>query len=208
MSMKFISPNDLIAVDADNVFFDFNSPWEAVVRRVTGRPLDITPGIWALEGKYNLTQDELAECWRQFNEGEEWGRMEAFPGAADWMNAALDAGIRVAVVTSINPAFIDLRREAYRKAGVDPARLAIHCAGAESSKLDIFRKIKPLLHIDDHGKHLGEAMEAGVPVRVLHQGFLLDCQDATHTVDALASLQLDQLDIHLRTPARRPGYTL
>lgn len=192
-------------MDADGVFFDFDASWEAVVARVTGAPISITPNVWPLDEKYSITPEELAECWRQFNEGGEWSLMPSIAGAPEWLNAVLDRGIRVSIVTSIDPLFAEQRRQAFRSAGVDPDRIELHCAGLGSSKLDIFRRLKPRLHIDDHGKHLTEAESAGVPVRVLLQGFMQDHPHATHRVASLANLCLDMLDIHTRQAMFRPG---
>lgn len=158
-----------IALDADGVILNFLEAFERAAQVVVKRPTPSLSGNYSLGVKYNLTDAEVAEVWKEFNVGPYWHDLQALEGAIEGIDKLQTAGFRnVHVVTAIPEQFRPARHANFRKLGFSPE--AIHCVEHTTrwSKVPPIMALRPLMFVDDRIEHLHSNPQVPLLVHIDH----------------------------------------
>jgi len=161
-----------IAIDADQVLFDFLSTWHAVAENTLNRELVERNQSYHLIARYGLSMAEYHRCWAMFNRWDVWKDCPVIPDALEAVNAWLEADHEVFVISAVDVEARKARQRALDKLGLRQVRLM--GVGFGGSKFDPLRILKPEIFADDLWVHCREAVDAGVPrvvrIRANHDG--------------------------------------
>ncbi|MBU2846699.1 hypothetical protein HF923_12945 [Acidithiobacillus ferriphilus] len=100
-----------IAIDADQVLFDFDAAWRMTAGQVLGRPMPKPAPTYHLMVRYGLTTSEYHKVWAGFEVMGMWARCPIIPEALDRVRMWLDMGHKVFVASTVD-AHVREQREA------------------------------------------------------------------------------------------------
>lgn len=150
-----------LAVDGDQVLFDFDTAWRSTAENLLGRPLQPCGQSYHLMARYHLSMSEYHRCWAEFHRRKIWRDCPVFPKALATVRGWLDAGHEVFVVSAVDVEARKLRQQALDDLGLQ--RVCLVGVGSKGSKYQTLKILKPDLFADDLWKHCREAVDAGVP---------------------------------------------
>lgn len=159
----------LVAVDLDDVLFDFVGPffsWHNLRYGTDLTPQDLGPAKYLFEAWDGTKEEAIDRLPRFFDEVDVLG-LEPITGAAECLER-IGAEYRLAVVSARDPSFVALTEtwiDRYFTGVFDRVILGIgHSERGERSvtKADVCRQIGASVLIDDQLGHLTPAAEKGV----------------------------------------------
>ena len=149
-----------IAIDANQVLFDFDGAWRTTAETVLNRELPRKNGSYHLMSRYGLSVAEYHRCWAKFHALEKWRHCPAIPDAVDAVRGWLDMGHEVFVITAVDTPARKLRQQAMDDLGL--SRVCLMAVGSKGGKYHALKGLRPGFFADDLWKHCQEAIDAGV----------------------------------------------
>ncbi|EGQ61232.1 hypothetical protein GGI1_05311 [Acidithiobacillus sp. GGI-221] len=150
-----------IAIDADQVLFDFDGAWRTTAETVLNRELPKRNESYHLMARYSLSMAEYHKCWAMFHALEMWRHCPVIPDALDAVHGWLDMGNEVFVISAVDTPARKLRQQAMDDLGL--RRACLMAVGSKGSKYHALKGLRPGFFADDLWKHCREAIDAGVP---------------------------------------------
>ena len=184
-----------IAIDGDQVLFDFDGAWRKIAEDVLGRPMPPPKRSYHLIARYSLTMSEYHEVWAGFNAIGMWRRCPAIPQSMETVRMWRDHGCEVVVVSALDACFHADRRSCMDALGLEDVPLIT--VGGGGSKYPALKSLQPALYVDDLWRHCREALEAGVQtVYRIHGGHDGDGAKIAGVmeVDSLEEVRHDRFD--------------
>ncbi|MBU2760280.1 hypothetical protein [Acidithiobacillus sulfurivorans] len=161
-----------IAIDADQVLFDFLSTWHTFAENTLKRELVERNQSYHLIARYGLSMAEFVRCCTMFDLRDAWKDCPVIPEALEAVQAWLEADHEVFVISAVSVKARKSRQKVLDKLGLRQVRLM--GVGFGGSKFDPLRILKPEIFADDLWAHCREAVDAGVPrvarIRGNHDG--------------------------------------
>lgn len=159
--------SDLV-LDTDGVVLDFLSAFERHSSEVLGRRISTSPRReHDLALRYGMSQHETELCWKSFDAAGLWRDLEPLPGAIRAVNALVDAGYSIHVVTGIPHELSEHRLFNFERYGFRPAGIRCVGSGTASKRAEI-SSISPTVFVDDRLEHIHENHEVPLLVWVDH----------------------------------------
>ena len=121
-----------IAIDADQVLFDFDGAWRTTAETVLNRELPKRNESYHLMARYSLSMAEYHKCWAVFHALEMWRHCPVIPDALDAVHGWLDMGHEVFVISAVDTPARKLRQQAMDDLGL--RRACLMAVGSKGSK--------------------------------------------------------------------------
>lgn len=174
----------LIVLDGDGVIFDYRKAFPGVWKRAFGTDLAmVRPNAYHADAAYGITWESEAQMQHFYSHfGEEaWSTMPLMTGADEACQLLADAGHKLVIVSSMNPAFGAARKKNCEAFGLPIEEVyAVRRSGATDSnpKLAKLNELKPLALVDDLKANF-EGLD-GIHRAFIHYG-RFDCPSIGHT---------------------------
>lgn len=181
-----------VALDGDNVAFDFDNHWRMVGSRVLGRDLRKVSEDYHLKRRYGLNEKEHQKVWKSFNHEVHWGSVPLFDYAQKLIYSLEDAGAEVFMVTSIQERFYQARVESL--SGLVPGKrvIAVDTVNAAEKKKAVMKALKISAMLEDNSENANKISEVAVSV-LLNQGY----EDMPSVLDGVKVIE-DPMDyVHI-----------
>lgn len=159
----------IIAIDGDQVIFDFAEHWRCTAERVLDRSVFQQEPVFSLSRRFGLTHQDTAKVWDRFHQDGEWGRVPLLPQALSAVQTLLRQGWGVWVVSSVPDAGLAARRKQlsaavpgavfFQAESLDP-----RYPNGAPTKESILRYPGVQFFADDRWPHVAEAVRASVPM--------------------------------------------
>lgn len=157
----------VVALDADNVLFDFDGHWQRQAETVLERSVPQVSGAYHLRARYGLTSAEYKAVWNHFNHEVHWTNIPLLKHARPLVDTLEDMGGQVFVVTSLRERFLKARINAL--AGVIPKQRIIAVRPAQdvpAQKAQVLRELGAVAMLEDHIENANVIAE-NIPLSVL-----------------------------------------
>lgn len=159
--MSKINPTSIV-LDTDDVILDFKNGFHIQAQLTLQKELIELNQNYSMSERYGITKKEEALVWQALDNGG-WANLPLLPGADKAIHTLQEMGMKVHIITCIDPKNEKYRMENFEKYNIKPD--TIDCAGAGTfSKTPYIQKYMPIGLVDDRLQHINENLF--VPHRV------------------------------------------
>lgn len=140
---------DEAAVDCDGVALNFDTGFAAVAADTLGRPMVRRSNAYEMGPRYGLTRPELDRVWAAMDDHPQgWAGLAPLPGAREALEALRAAGLKLHMVTGIDPRLEQRRWDNLEAHGIRVDSMT--CVGmGHASKRSALEALAPVMFVDD-----------------------------------------------------------